>query len=78
MWVWQRLDWTKTNEKRRFFKKIIRRVSFVTIPETSLDSDIDEHIVKHVREAVEEMDLTAQGKATLSSVNEFLKELDEC
>ena len=65
------------DKKLRFFKKMIRHFSFVTIQETELDGDTDEHIIEHIREAAKEMRLVEQGKAKSRPASEFLKELDE-
>ena len=65
------------DKKLKFFKDLIKHLSFVKIKEEHLDEDTDEQVIENIRQGIKEMRLVEQGKVKSTPFDEFLKELDE-
>jgi hypothetical protein len=63
------------DKKLKFFKDLIKHLSFVKIKEEYLDGDTDEQVIENIRQGIKEMRLVEQGKAKSRPAREFLDEL---
>lgn len=63
------------DKKLKFFKDLIKHLSFVKIKEQDFDEDTDEQVIANIRQGVKEMRLIEQGKLKSRPAREFLKEL---
>lgn len=59
----------------KFFKDLIKHLSFVKIKEEHLDEDTDEQVIENIRQGIKEMRLVEQEKAKSRPAREFLDEL---
>ncbi|MCH6198229.1 hypothetical protein MMU07_01450 [Aquiflexum sp. LQ15W] len=63
------------DKKLKFFKDLIKHLSFVKITTSELDEDTDEQVRENIRTSVKELKEVLEGKTKSRPAKEFLKEL---
>ena len=65
------------DKKLKFFKDLVKHLSFVKITTPELDEDTDEQVRENIRTSVKELKEVLEGKVKAQPFEDFLKELDE-
>jgi uncharacterized protein (UPF0147 family) len=65
------------DNKLQFFKDLVDNFSFVKITESEYVEDTDEEVRENIRAAAKDLKEVLEGKKKATSLDDFLKELDE-